>query len=229
MKRIKKILTYIVFFMILIVITINIVNSAKSATKKIHLPDIITEETLINLKSEYPNTDIVAILTIPNTTINEVVVQYTDNDYYLTHNIYKEKDKLGSIFLDYRLDIDDKKLIIYGHNSKTLKPPFKELENYYSEDYYQNNKQIILTTNKGQKKYEIFSIYIDTGDFKYLNITFNDNKWKEHLEYLKSLSMYKSDVKIKENDKILILQTCSYLKNYKAYKEKYLIIVAKET
>ncbi len=227
MKKIFKIivLTLMTFILFLVTTTIN-----KSEDLNEIIEEEPTNETVHNIQQEYPNTDIVGIISIPNTAINEPVVQYTDNDYYLNHDIYRAKNVIGSIYLDYRVNIDDsKKIIIFGHNSKTLNPPFKELEKYYNEEFTRNNREIKIITNQGEHIYEIFSVYIDATDFLYMNIEFNnDEKWQEHLDYLKNKSMFKLDTDLNVDDRILIIQTCSFHPDFKNYKDKYIIIAAKQ-
>ncbi len=60
---------------------------------------------------------------------------------------------MGSIYLDYRVDIDSsKKLLIYGHNSSKIDMPFKILEEFYDKDYYDNHKYVDLTTSTTKKR-----------------------------------------------------------------------------
>ena len=69
-----------------------------------------------NLRVKYHNNDIIGTISVENTDINEVLVQASDNKYYLTHDIYGNYDKYGSVFLDHRCNKNSKKLLIYGHN-----------------------------------------------------------------------------------------------------------------
>ena len=80
------------------------------------------------LKKEY-NKDIIGII---NKKI--MVVQTSDNDYYLNHNLNKKKDKYGTVFMDYRCNIDDQILIFYGHTSKLINTDFHFLEKYLDKD-----------------------------------------------------------------------------------------------
>ena len=88
------------------------------------------------LKKEY-NKDIIGII---NNKI--MVVQTSDNDYYLNHSLTKEKDKYGTVFMDYRCNIDDQILIFYGHNSKLINTDFHFLEKYLDKDYLEKNPYI---------------------------------------------------------------------------------------
>ncbi len=134
---------------------------------------------------------------------------------------------MGSIYLDYRVDIDSsKKLLIYGHNSSNIDMPFKILEEFYDKDYYDKHKYIEITTSMTKKKYEIFSVYVETSDFSYMNINFaSDEAYFNHLQKLKSKSMYETGVEVSSDDEILILQTCSEHPDYRNYAKKYLLII----
>lgn len=176
------------------------------------------------------NNDIVGHLKIKNTRIDIDIVKTINNEYYLNHNLDKNKDELGTPFMDYRIDLNNtKKIIIYGHNAHKKNPPFKELEKYYNKNYYKNHKYIDLYYNKQNHKYEIFSVYIETSDWDYTKIKFSDIEYLSHLQKLRSKSMYNTKVNIDGiNNNILILQTCSYLEKYNNYKNKYLLIIAIE-
>ena len=64
--------------------------------------------------------------------------------------------------------------------------------------------------------YEIFSVYIETGNWDYMKVNFSSKaKWYSHLRDLKNRSMYDTGVDISSDDDILILQTCSKNKDYK--------------
>jgi len=199
-------------------------NIIKSTNNKIDYKKIINK-----LRSDYNNEEIVGILEIPNTRLNVPILQTIDNDYYLNHTINHKESYKGAIFLDYRVDINNsKKLLIYGHSYDKEYFDFNILENYYDEDYYKNNKYIEITTDSNKKIYEIFSIYVETEDFSYMNIDFIDSKdFYNHIQNLKNKSIYNIDVKLKEDDEILILQTCSNDVRYNDYSKKYLLIISR--
>ena len=74
-------------------------------------------------------------LTIPNLINKEPVLQYHNNEYYLSHDINGNTNIVGSTFLDYRNNINDNILLIYSHNSNTIPTVFNKLEKYYNYDY----------------------------------------------------------------------------------------------
>lgn len=185
------------------------------------------EDVINNLRKEYNNEDIKGILEIDNTDYIVPVLQGNDNDYYLNHDAYGNRSGMGSIYLDYRVDIDtSRKLLIYGHNSSNIDMPFKILEEFYDKDYYDNHKYVLLTTSTTKKRYEIFSVYVETSDFSYMDVNFaSDKDYLEHLTKLKEKSMYDTGVEVTSDDEILILQTCSTHKDYRNYQKKYLLII----
>ena len=52
--------------------------------------------------------------------VDNIVMQSSDNDYYLTHNSYGESVRSGTLYIDYRCDMEDGKnpgnIVVYGHN-----------------------------------------------------------------------------------------------------------------
>ncbi len=191
--------------------------------------NIDTINTIEKLQKDYNNKDIIALLNVSNE-IEEPIAQSIDNKYYLNHNLNKEDDKYGTTYMDYRIDLNNsKKILIFGHSSKYKDTTFNKLEKYYNKDYYENNKYIKLTTNNDIRTYKIFSVYIETSDWTYMNLNFNnDEDWYNHLQKLKSKSLYDTETNITKDDEILILQTCSNKEDYQKYKKKYLLIIAKK-
>lgn len=239
MKKPSKLsIVYLTICVFIISFTISILVLDKNNTEKITVSinnnyNIIDKNNKIEeLQQIHNNNDIVGILSIPNTSIDEIVVKTTDNDYYLSHNIDKEYNIHGSIYMDYRINLDNsKKVIIFGHSSpgddiNTV--PFNELEEYYSYDYYKEHKNINLILNNETRTYEIFSVYVETKDFSYMNLNFEDtDTWYNHILNLNSKSLYNTNISLEPTDEVLILQTCSNNKNYSKSKEKYLLVIAK--
>lgn len=242
MKNTNKHYIIIILLVMLIVsiLTFNIYKYNNTLKNKIinsnaievnhEINKINYEEELNKVRNKYNNNDIVGILSNSLDTLNEIVMQSTDNDYYLEHTVYHEYNWRGQTFLDYRNDINNSdKLIIYGHNSNYYNLPFKVLENYYNKSYYDENKYLYLQTDLNKYKYEIFSVYVEVSDWEYYNkMKFNTkNEYYNHILKLKNKSMYDTNVSVNSDDKILIIQTCSTKKEYSNYENKFLLIIAK--
>ena len=62
-----------------------------------------------------------------------------------------------------------------------------------------------------------------------MNLNFsNSQEWYNHLLKLQQKSFYKTKTKLQNNDKIIILQTCSNHSDYQKYEKKYLLVIAKK-
>lgn len=198
--------------------------------------DKIVKPSVINNKTESTKSntligtnDIVGILSIENSDYSTYVTQYKDNNFYLNHDIYRNYNGNGTPFLDYRVNLDDsKKILIYGHNSSRYDMPFKILENYYDKNYYDNHRYIDIKSKDRISKYEIFSVYVETNNFDYIDLNYTSDEWQNHINSLKDASMYDTGVDVNSDDDILILQTCSTLPQYRKLKHKFTLVIAKK-
>ncbi len=160
------------------------------------------------------NEDYVGWIEVANTNIDYPVVQGKDNDFYLNHDFNKNKSSSGSIFIDYRNNIDkDKNIVIYGHNMKN-KSMFQNLMKFKEEEFWEENNKIILTIDGKKYEYEIFSYYVINAKDIDLKANFkNDGEYLKYIEGIKKKSIFHRDIDITSNDKIITLSTCSYEKN----------------
>lgn len=160
-----------------------------------------------SLRKQYNNDDIIGILKIAS--IDTILVQGNDNDFYLNHLVNREENKTGSVFIDYRQNIKTaKQLNIFGHSSDYYDLPFNTLLNYLDIDFYKDNKTAEIITADKTYKYEIFGVKI-TSDEEHLKFDFkNSNEFINHLKILQDGQLYDTNVKVDENDEILIIQTC---------------------
>ena len=159
-------------------------------------------------RKKYNNNDIVGIIKIDDLNISSLIVQGSDNEYYLNHLENKDSSIYGSLMLDYRTNLDDSKVnIIYGHMSKSSATPFKELEKYLDGNY----KDIEIVGENNSYKYEVFSVFkVSKKEYRHLKVSFNnDNDYLNQLKWFKDMSIYHIDINIDNSDKILILQTCT--------------------
>lgn len=158
------------------------------------------------LRRDYNNDNIVGRLEIPGL-FNLIVTQSDNNDYYLNHNLWNKKDIKGNDFLDYRNNVNDKNINIYGHNSKLYNVPFKKLESFIDKDYFNESKYILFQHDEGRRIYEIVSFKKVDKDYEHMNID-NINQ-KEHIDMLLEDSMYVKNIEYSDDTNVMVLQTCS--------------------
>ena len=139
---------------------------------------------------------------INNTNIDYSIVQGKDNSFYLDKDINKNYLSSGSIFMNYLNNgFNDENTILFGHHMRN-KTMFAQLEKYKEKEFFHNNK--VLT-------YKVFSVYVTDANDNYIKTNFdNKSEYKEFLDKIKNKSIYKSDINVDENDKIITLSTCSY-------------------
>ncbi len=231
----KKIFKFVFLIFILVFIGLFIYNSDTFKEKKeeykktqitIKYETISNSEesnnVILEYQEQFDNTDILGELSIPNTSLKVPVAHTDNNEYYLNHLLDKSYNTLGSIFLDYRNEITDRKILIYGHNSQNTVTEFQMLENYVNKDYYDNHNDIYLKTLDDEYHYKIFSIYIAISDYSHVNLKLDGDKYIKHLDWLKEQSIYDTGVLVFDED-ILVLQTCYYNPT-----GSYLIVAAKK-
>lgn len=168
------------------------------------------------------NSDIVGWISIKGTDVDNPVYQTSDNDYYITHDMNREVNSYGALFLDYRCDIDRLSLtqnqIIYGHNMR-YGAMFGTLRNYRDIEYYKKNPVINFDSLYESMQYKIFAIMIvntstdDTFGYEFSAYRSEFSSQEDFLlwtEYCKARSLVDTTVDIQPCDEVITLSTCCY-------------------
>lgn len=162
------------------------------------------------------NKDVIGYISIPKTNIEYPILIGSDNEYYLQHNIEKEKDVQGSIMADHvykDTKIRDEFLrhtMVYGHSMRN-KTMFSSICKYKEEEFFKSHPYIYFNNLKVMGKWKVFSVYVVDADKETIQREFPDDKeYKEYLDKIKKRSMYDVDVKLDAKSKVLTLCTCSY-------------------
>ena len=160
------------------------------------------------------NADFTGWIYLHDTVLNYPVAQGEDNDYYLDHTFYGQKNINGCIFIDSRLDLthENKNLIFYGHhmNSGAM---FAILRRYVWYDFYYSHKYIIYVTEQGPYLITVFSAYNAPVVSDAWKTDFaNDEEYALWLRDIKAASEVPTDFAPTVDDKIATLTTCSFSK-----------------
>lgn len=164
------------------------------------------------------NPDIRGWITIPGTVINYPVVQTSDNNLYLTRDFNKQSSDYGTLFLDYRDNIQplSRNLIIYGHNMKDGQM-FHRILQYQQTDFYKSAPVIEFDTLYGEYKWKVFACFIANASekdgyvFPYLRTDFSsDDQLAAFLKEVNARSLLRTSVDVQPGDALLTLSTCTY-------------------
>ena len=160
------------------------------------------------------NSDIIGWLTI-GTMVDEAVVQ-RDNEYYMDHNVKKQSDVSGAIFLDANVSLETRPyaLILYGHNMKSG-ARFGCLRNFENAGFYRKYPFLTFDTLYEDGRYVIFSVGVvstEESDPHYLDFfALNSRRVDERqqaIDVLRNVSIYSNAVDVALDDQILLLVTC---------------------
>ena len=207
MKKISYV-TLIIFIICIIKIIFYIYNSFN--TKRIESISnsyiIPSKEYSIDFKKlKSINPDVIGYIEIEEIDTRYLVVKGNNNSYYLNHNLEKEYSNSGWIFMDYRNNMSDKNIIIYGHNMKDGSM-FGKLRTLL---YKRGSGIINLYLEDGKHEYKIFSTYISDYEDYYLSTSFNsDIDFTNYLSVINGRSNYDYGFSFDSNDYILTLSTC---------------------
>lgn len=160
------------------------------------------------------NPETVGWVKVNNTNIDYPVVQATNNEYYLNHNIYRENDKNGWVFMDFRSDLVNlsDNVVLYAHNRYYNGIMFGNLQNMMRYNWYSKEENQIISVKSlyNEYHYKIFSLYKVETTLDYLQVIFPDKISKMKMfELIKSRSIYDFGITLNEDDKILTLSTCA--------------------
>ena len=162
------------------------------------------------LRAQYDNEHIIGFLTIEGTSISYPVLQYEDNDFYLSRDINKKNNQNGSIFLDYENDIksDDMNTIIYGHNMNS-DIMFHSIRNYKDPLFWENHKYVQFNTLYDDMIFEIFSFYTPNESFPYIYANYEEHVFNNLLTKIDEMEHYDTGINVNAEDRIIHLSTCT--------------------
>ncbi|MFA8998106.1 class B sortase [Clostridioides difficile] len=225
-KNIVILFTFLLIFLfIMIIIVFNSINDRKkidinsnkyknNVTIKIDKNDELPYLDLDVLKLKSKNKDIIGWLRVPAAKIDIPVAQTDNNEFYLTHDVNKNNNKAGWVFLDARnkLDYINMNTVFYGHNLRNRQ--FGLLKQLLDKNV--NSKKdadlIQFTTVDKQMVFKICSVYITKdNNWSYTEIDFeNDNRKALFMKNIQEKNIVKNFNKnnLSFGDKIITLSTC---------------------
>ncbi len=181
------------------------------------------------------NADTVGWLEIAGTTIDDVVLQADDNDYYLRLNEDKKYDVFGAYFVDYESVVTSrdelsKNTIIYGHSDLRDDKDgvcFSQLFRYTDVDFLNENPNITFSLDGEDMVWEIFSVFFTHISLNYIDAEPTTEEFNTLMQEVTERNEFVFESVPVDGDHILTLSTCSAFYN-PAYPDDYrLVIMAK--
>lgn len=178
------------------------------------------------------NKDFIGWLRIDDTVIDYPVMQCSeDENYYLSHDFYKEENKNGCLILDndanagigtiehgYIKDsMPSDNLIIHGHTMKSGQM-FGSLKLYQDKEYGLSHNIIYFDSLYEKRKYQLIAVfysqvYYQSEDiFKYYTFFQADTQeeFDDWYNNIKEISLYDTGVTAKLGDEFITLSCCAY-------------------
>lgn len=178
-------------------------------------PEVLDEyKNLLN-----KNKKLIGWVKIDDTNIDYPVMQTTDNEYYLDHNLNQEYDKNGSIFMDKDCDVlkPSTNFILYGHHMKSGQM-FGGLDKYQSESYAEEHPYITFDTIYEHGTYQVMyvfrsKVYSEQDvNFKYYQFidALSETEFDSYMQEMAEMSLFDTGVTAQYGDRLLTLSTCDY-------------------
>lgn len=155
--------------------------------------------------------DAIAWIYDPGRTINYVVAQTGDNDYYLHHMLDGRTANSGTIFVDCRNndDFSDWNTIMYGHNMKNG-TMFASLLDYRNPGYYKEHPVMYLYTPGQRYRLELVAGYTTGVDDAIYSFPDTESEREEIINHVYRMSDFSSGVTVEDTDRLVTLSTCAY-------------------
>ena len=147
--------------------------------------------------------------------IDYPIVSTDDEAYYLTHDVLHNDNRAGAIFCanDNKYFETCHNTVLYGHNMGNGRTDmFSTLLRFKDEEYYRENKEIIIATESGRFVYEVFAAFpidIYKDDFNYTIQDFNtDSEYDRFIEKARERIPYQINTEVKTGAPIITMVTC---------------------
>lgn len=210
----RKIIRLIIIISIIVVVSFVFLMTFLVKHQKFF--NVISEQKEIaKYKKDNPYT-IVGWLRVQGTNIDYPVLFYDDAPISdVTQNFgwtFKDTNKLQD------------RTVIEGHNIMNMSSNpsiadknskrFEQLLSFYDPDFVKNNKYIEYSTGDSNYMFKIFAVGFPEIESYYMQSDFEGNEKEEYINNAIDDSLYKFDVDVDTEDKIISLYTCTKFFGY---------------
>jgi len=162
------------------------------------------------------NQDTVAWLHIPNTRVNNSVLQSHDNIAYLRTNERREASVYGCYFADAECNVGAREnlshnTVVYGHSDLQDNPEgprFSQLFKFTDPEFAKTTPVIEFSTLENFMDWQVFAVFYTDTSFDYISAE-PEGGVDQLAAEAKKKSLYDYGVAVGPEDHILTLSTCS--------------------
>lgn len=156
------------------------------------------------------NPDTVAWLTIPGANVDHVVVQCSNDYFYLWRNFYGEENDCGTVFMECENEIGEplQNLVIYGHRMRDGSM-FAHMDVFLDQEFVDENPTFTMYMEDGEYECQVFAAYRTLTDVNYTQTSFYDED--EMMEFVNACigrSEVTTNTTVLPGDLIVTLSTC---------------------
>ncbi len=205
-------------------------TETETTTAETEPPPLVIMENMESFVEQ--NSHTAGWITIPNTEVDNVVLQTDNNDLYLDKDFYGNYNIAGQLYIDFRCVANDynnnqsDNIIIYGHNQAdgtmfgTLKK-YKIKKDYTKNfDFYLENPTFTFSNLYEDYTYKIIGMFVievepyqtkdgEIWDYhNYVNFT-KKKPFETFKENILARTAVNTGVDFNEDDKYITLSTCS--------------------
>lgn len=163
------------------------------------------------------NPDTVGWLSVPDTDIENSVVQSHDNLYYLRRTERGEPDVYGCYFADYECSFGARdnlspNTVIYGHSDLKDNPDglrFSQLFKFTDDTFARRHPTLSFSTVEEPMNWEIFAVFYADTSFAYNQVRLSEEGREALIAEARRKSIYHYDTEVTAQDKLITLSTCT--------------------
>lgn len=156
------------------------------------------------------NEDVIGWIEIPDTELSYPLLKGEDNQYYLTHTWNKERNAMGSVFMECtnQPDFSQFNTILYAHrmNNDSM---FGTLKYYDDLEFWKEHPKVYIVTDAGVRIYDIFAAYqVGVRDIIYRLDLEKSELQSDFIDFCLENSVIDTELVPQPEDSFLTLSTC---------------------
>ena len=180
-------------------------------------PIILSDKTFEELRAINPN--VVGWLSFHSGIINEPIVQWRDNERYLTRSFFGERSSMGTVFMDAYQNLNGNNITLYGHlvyNNANMK--FSPLQRLTDQANFERNRFFTFSTATEVRTFEVAIVFHYHLEYD-IAIPFflgdlSPELFMQYVNLARENQFYDTGVELFPGMNLMTLQTCVRSRDY---------------